>query len=350
MPCSISLRPTDYNALLRYYRRDPDPQVRFRAHLLLLLAAGYPWNTIAAVLFTSSSTIARWRRRYRQGGVDAVFGRPLGRRRRLAGWWAAVVVGWVLRRSPRDFGLLRSRWSCAAVAVVLRAERGGAVSRETVRRWLHQEGLAWRRPRPVLGPADPDRAAKVQALRRLLADLPPDEVAVFQDEVDVNTNPDIGCMWMRRGEQAAVVTPGTNVKRLLAGSLNWRTGRLVVTEGAPGQGRDGALFVRHLDDLRRAYRRYRKVHVICDNAKAHACRRVAAYLGAWGHRVELHYLPRYAPECNPIERVWWHLHEEITRNHRCKDIEELLDLVFAWLEGRSPFAIETSIYAKQRAA
>ena len=40
---------------------------------------------------------------------------------------------------------------------------------------------------------------------------------MFQDEVDLNLNPDIGCMWMPRGEQAEVVTPGTNVKRYLCG-------------------------------------------------------------------------------------------------------------------------------------
>ena len=40
---------------------------------------------------------------------------------------------------------------------------------------------------------------------------------MFQDEVDVNLNPKIGCMWMPRGEQAEVVTPGNNEKRYLAG-------------------------------------------------------------------------------------------------------------------------------------
>ncbi len=36
-----------------------------------------------------------------------------------------------------------------------------------------------------------------------------------------------------------------------------------------------------------------------------------------GYRLVLHYLPTYAPEANPIECVWWHLHEQITRGHRC---------------------------------
>ncbi|MBV7591578.1 transposase, partial [Escherichia coli] len=92
------------------------------------------------------------------------------------------------------------------------------------------------------------------------------EAAVFQDEVDLNLNPDIGCMWMRRGEQAEVVTPGTNVKRYLSGSMSWRTGELVVTEGTR---RNAELFVRHLDDLRRAFRHYKVIHVLCDNAGTH---------------------------------------------------------------------------------
>ena len=60
-------------------------------------------------------------------------------------------------------------------------------------------GLVYRRPRPVLGPTDEQREAKLAALRRLLAGLPADETAVFQDEVDINTNPKIGSMWMAKG-------------------------------------------------------------------------------------------------------------------------------------------------------
>jgi transposase len=111
--------------------------------------------------------------------------------------------------------------------------------------------------------------------------------------------------------------------------------------------------VRHLDDLRRAFRRYRVVHVICDNAGFHTARgsrRVREYLAEWGHRVVLHYLPAYSPKDNPIERVWWHLHEEITRNHRCAEIAELVDLTFAWLDERGPFKIEGRMYERLRAA
>jgi putative transposase len=350
MSSTIVLAADERKALLGLYRRGTDPEVSRRAHVLLLLGDGFSWGIIAAVLFTSPSTIARWQSRFQEGGIAALAGRPSGRRPWFGWQWAAVVVGWVSGRSPRDFGFLRSRWTCAVAALLLWSSFHLAVSRETVRRWLHQADLVWRRPRPVLRRQDPLRQAKLRALRRLLAGLPVDEAAVFQDEVDVNLNPKIGSAWMRRGRQAEVETPGDNEKRYLAGSMNWRTGTLWVTEG---KRRDGELFVRHLEDLRHRLRRYRVIHVICDNARFHQaarCKRLQEYLGRWGHRIHLHYLPLYAPETNPIERVWWHLHDEITRNHQCHTMEGLLDLVFRWLEDGNPFAIEGSVYPKARAA
>jgi putative transposase len=347
---SISLCRRDRKALLALYRQARDPQVRLRAHILLLLDAGYSRALIAAALFTSASTINRWRQRFLDGGLEAVGGPRRPRASAWSAWWVALVIQWVTLRSPTDFGFVRSRWTCATVALLLREDHGVRVSRETVRRWLRRADLVWRRPRPVVGPEDPRRAQKLRRIRAVLRDLPADETAVFQDETDVNTNPEVGCMWMSRGQQAEVVTPGTNVKRYLAGSLHWRTGGLILS--APGTRRNADLFLAHLDELRRRFRRYKVSHVICDNAAFHSperCRKVREYLKRWGHRLRLHFLPTYAPEANPIERVWWHLRDEITRNHRCKDIDELLDLIFDWLAAGSRFGIEISLYDSAKA-
>ena len=347
MDGSIRLRPGERKTVMAVYRRGTDPSARLRAHILLLLDDGVRWVDMVILLYTSTATINRWRKQYLACGLDAVFARP---RRAPWCWWAGLLIRWVTERTPADFGFVRSRWTCEAVALVLREDYQVRVSRETVRRRLRAAGLVYRRPRPVLGPKDPAYAYKLGKIRRLLRELPANEVAVFQDEVDINTNPKIGSMWMWRGIQAEVVTPGNNVKRYLSGSLNWRTGELIPTEGKPGQGRNTDLFLAHLDDLRRRLRCYRVIHVICDNAKPHLAKRVTEYLAEHGGRVVIHYLPAYAPQTNPIERVWWHLHEEITRNHRARDIDQLLDLVFEWLDRGSRFEIETSTYDFQAAA
>src|SRR5262249_4608778 len=135
----------------------------------------------------------------------------------------------------------------------------------------------------------------------------------------------------------------------VAGSIHWRTGRVIVTEGRKKEGRSAALFLRHLDDLRRALRPYRVIHATSDNTRTHTAAGPEpgpADPAEWGHRVRVHYLPKYAPDTNPIERVWWRLHEAVTRNHRCHTMEELLDLTFDWFDTRTHFRVRSSVYTK----
>jgi transposase len=351
MDGSIVLGSSEGKRLLELYRKEAlHPQVRLRVHIVLLLSQGCAWSLIATVLFCSSATIARWKERFECGGVDALLEERRGRTATLLVGFGWLLVNWVRTLTPREFGYCRSRWCCATLALVLFDTQRVKVSAETVRRCLHRENLVWRRPRPVLGPGDAQRQWKLRKIRELLRDLPVDEAAVFQDEVDLNLNPDIGCMWMRRGEQAQVITPGNNVKRYLSGSMSWRTGELVVTQGTR---RNAELFVAHLEDLRRRFRYCRRIHVICDNARFHTIegsRVVRQYMAEHGDRIVLHYLPAYSPQDNPIERVWWQLHEQITRNHQCQSIEELVKLTMAWLDERGSFKIEGAMYDRLKAA
>ena len=334
MDGSIRLSAEERKTLLQAYRLASSAR---RALVLLLLAEGWSYRGIRRATFASPTMIRNVKRSFAEGGVVRVLGTE--ERSLTVPYWLIVVVRWLLQHTPRDFGFFRGRWSCALLAMLLWEREGVRLSAETVRRGLHQREFVWRRPRPVVGPRDPEHAVKVRRIRRLLARLPDDETAVFQDEVDVHLNPKIGSQWMVRGQQAEVVTPGNNEKRHLAGSLHWRTGTLLLS--APGTRRNAQLFLAHLDDLRCRLRSFQKIHVICDNARFHDCRAVREYLLAWGQRIELHYLPKYAPETNPIERVWWHLHETITRNHRCRTIDELLSQVYAWATAHYTFYLQT---------
>lgn len=349
MQSNIQLSRVDRKTLIDIYRHGTIPEQRLRAHILLLLNDGVAWSAIAAMLYTSTSTINRWQQRYLNQGITSLKGQRLWRAQ-FHEWWLALVLYWVQKTTPMEFGFVRSRWTCETVVVLLRDDHQVLVSRETIRRRLRQANMVYRRPRPVLGPKDPAYPVKLGKIRRLLRELPQNATALFMDEVDVNTNPKIGSMWMTRGKQAEVVTPGINEKRYLAGSLDWRSGQLTLTFGQPRQGRNTELFLAHLDDLRKRYRCYRVLHVICDNAKPHKSKRVQEYLREYEGRIVLHYLPTYAPETNPIERVWWHLHEEVTRNHRCETLAELLNMVRDWLNTGQIFTIESKVYADLRMA
>ena len=321
---TIRLSERERKMVLKVYRGKRDARTARRAHLLLLLAGGYSWRDIMAQTFYSSSLIRSDRHSMRTGGVHAVLGRG-ERRPVVVAWWLLTVLRWLQTQAPRDFGFFHWRWKCGLLALLLWQRHRFRVSGETVRRALHEQGFVWRRPRPIVGPTDPEYDGTMRAIRRLLDNLGPSEAAVFQDEVDIHLNPKIGSQWMKRGQQAEVRTPGNNEKHHLSGSLDWRIGRLYVS--APHQRRNAQLFVDHLEDLRRRLRRDRVIHVICDHARFHDCRLVRHYLAQHSGRFQWHFLPTYAPEINPIERVWWHLHDTITRNHRCTDLPHLLNHV-----------------------
>ena len=98
---SVILDARQRQALLERYRRDSDPEARFRAHILLLLDAGHTWEEVVALLFCSSRTIDRWVKRFRREGVEAVAGHKPGRPFRFGPGWLAVAVAWVTTKAPR---------------------------------------------------------------------------------------------------------------------------------------------------------------------------------------------------------------------------------------------------------
>jgi putative transposase len=334
MDGSIRLSAKERKACLKLYR---SARAARRALVLLLLDDEHSYRQIGTAALASPTLIAAVKRDFQSGGLAGVL--ETEPRETSVAYWLIPVMRWLFSFTPQDFGFFRSRWSCELLALLLREREGIRLSPETVRRGMHRMEFVWRRPRPVVGPRDPEHDTKLRQIRRLIARLPGDETVVFQDEVDVHLNPKIGPCWMVRGEQAEVVTPGNNEKRHLAGSLHWRTGRLLLS--APSHRRNAALFVAHLDDLRRQLRGYRIIHVVCDNARFHDCRAVREFLACHPGRLVLHYLPKYAPETNPIERIWWHLHETITRNHRCRSIDELLNEVYDWADAHGDFYRQT---------
>lgn len=187
---SITLTERERKRLLKAYRSGENVRMARRAHVLLLLADGLTWEEIRRVLYGSNDLIADVRRRFLEGGVDAVLGAGScsGESPSLPVWLLSIRR-WIERHTPQDFGYFRTRWSCDILAEVLAWQTGIRKSAETIRRGLHRLGFVWRRPRPVVGPTDPEYESKLRRIQRLLKTLPVDEVAVFQDEVDVHLNP-----------------------------------------------------------------------------------------------------------------------------------------------------------------
>jgi transposase len=177
--------------------------------------------------------------------------------------------------------------------------------------------------------------------------LPADEVVLYVDEVDIHLNPKIGPDWVRRGRQKEVLTPGCNEKRYLAGAWNPKTRRLIDVEG---ERKNRLLFLRLLHKLAtKAYPNAKRIHINLDNDGIHDSLQVRLALKSEAAaRLELHFLPPYCPDHNRIERIWKDLHDNVTRNHRCATMEELMAEVRLYLAARNRCGCHT--YARTKTA
>ncbi|WP_437589745.1 transposase [Sorangium sp. So ce1000] len=102
------------------------------------------------------------------------------------------------------------------------------------------------------------------------------------------------------------------------------------------------MFIAAMAALLRRYRRYRRLHVIVDNFGIHTSKKTRAFVEATDGKLMLHFLPPYAPKYNRIERVWKQPHDNVTRNHRCATINELVKEVDDCLEALSPYPGSTA--------
>ena len=317
--------------LIRLGRKSREPYTALRFQAVARLAAGRTSPQVAAELDIACSTVVSAAHRFVAEGVAGLYDRRRDNGNRKADHRFDGALVRLLRRSPPDFGWQRPTWTRELLCRQMQAEGFPTVAVCTMGRALSRIGARLGSARPtVLCPWPRERRERVlAAIRELEAGATADEPVLYSDEVDVHLNPRIGRDWMLRGHQRRIVTPGKNRKFYLAGALDVRTGRLHTTGAAS---KNASLFCQLLWLLASRYRRARRIHLVVDNYGIHSAKRTLDVLMALGGRVVLHFLPPYCPDHNRIERVWQDLHANVTRNHRCRTLPQLLDKARFYLD------------------
>ena len=308
-------------------------------HILLLCAQGKTPSEIASFLFCSRSSVYRVVAAYQRGErwlADVAAQSETPRR------WSSLKRSLLslIKCAPASFGWCRTRWSCATLALELQARRKVKVSRETIRRWLHDVGYVWKRARHVARDDDPERVTKLARIRALVAGLLPMEALFFADELDLHVLAKIGYEWMEKGTQTEVMTPGTNRKHYLAGALNYLTGTMLFVS-AERKNRWLFIDLLKLIDRRCPAAKFTRLYVVCDNYRIHTAQAVTAWL-AQHPRFELVFLPSYCPQANPIERAFGDVHDKCTRNHKRTGLADVVGDVVWHLKVNAPWRYELS--------
>jgi transposase len=86
--------------------------------------------------------------------------------------------------------------------------------------------------------------------------------------------------------------------------------------------------------LKDVYPKAKRTPVILDNYRIHSTQQVELALPHMQGRMGLHFLPPYCPDHKRIEWVRRDLHANVTRNHRCPTMGQLMREVRHYLRKR----------------
>ena len=265
-----------------------------RAQVILMLADGDSFTTIASKLACSPDYINRWRRRFeseRLSGLRAKYrGQPATVR--TPALEARVLAK--TRQRPVDGS---THWSTRKLAKVL------GISHVLVARIWRRAGLQPHRFERYMLSDDPEFEQKAADVIGLYLH-PPQHAAVFA--ADEKT----AIQALDRLDPVLPLSPGRAERHgfeyyrhgtlSLYAALNTSTGEII---GQTVPRHTSEAFVDFLKDIVATQSRTREIHVIVDNLSAHKTKGVQAFLEAHP-RVHLHFTPTYASWLNQVE-LWF---------------------------------------------
>ena len=146
-----------------------------------------------------------------------------------------------------------------------------------------------------------------------------------QDEAELSLFPTLTRTWMLRGQQRKVRAPGIRPpKRHECAATDWRTGDICKVRAKK---RNGETFCKLVEKcMARSAQRKRRVIIVTDGANFHKpekSKRVKELCQRYGRRLKLVYLPKYSPECMPMEKLWNDWRDNVTHNHDRDQINKL---------------------------
>ncbi len=266
----------------------------FRAKLILALADDMTYDQIVNALGTTRPTIARWKSRFEELGIEGLDPRHKGSRPRAA---TAAVQARVARRVQQKPPDGSTHWSCRKLAADL------GLSHATVHRILAQARLQPHRLERYMASNDPEFEQKAADIIALYLD-PPQHAAVFC--VDEKT----AVQALDRLDPVLPLSPGRAERHgfeyyrhgtlSLYAALDVKTGRV---EGKTTARHTSTEFIAFLEDLVAKAKWAKEIHIVLDNLSAHKTQTVRDFLAAHP-KVRFHFTPTYSSWLNQVE-IWF---------------------------------------------
>jgi transposase len=284
-------------------RLSPAAQEDLRRRAVAAVENGKSQAEVSTVLSVSPKTVWRWVNAFRRKGNKGLQagrrGRRPGEQKALDRRQEARVRRAVVGKNPDQLALPGLVWTRPQVRQLVRNWFGIDLSLVTIGKYLRSWGLSPQKPVRRAYEQNPEAVAHwLEVTYPAIAKKAKKEKAIilWLDQTGLRSDAAVGTTWAPVGQTPVVAKTGKRFGVNVMAAISNR-GELYFTcyRGSF----NGSVFLAYLKRLVRHLDR--KIYLIVDGHPVHRRVTVRDWLAENGDRIEMHFLPGYAPELNPVE-------------------------------------------------
>lgn len=318
------LKKNDRDELLKELLLERSRKYADRIRVILLLDGGETYANIAKFLFLDEGSIANYRKRYKEGGIEGLindnyFGRAchLSTREKV--------------ELENDLKLTIFASTKEVIAHV-EVKFGVVYSRGGMTDLLHRLGFSFKKATAVPGKASREEQLKfVKKYNNLSPEIP----LYFADSTHPEFGPTITYGWIKKGTTFDVKTNSGWKKRVnICGAIEINSLQVIARSFA-------TINKYSICSLLRAIGRKtgeRKSYLVLDGASYHKAKMVQEL--AKKLNIKILYLPPYSPNLNPIERLWKFMKKKVTANKYYEEFDDFKKSLMSFFKGINKYKKE----------
>jgi transposase len=263
--------------------------VRNRALTVLARQKGISCTNICDFLNMSKASVLKYCQLYHKGGMELLMARQAPSTIKYTKDTNKHAVFALIHTPPSAHGINRTTWKIDDLKDVLRRQNQ-PLCEEVIHKILKQAGYRWRKARIVLTSADPKYRAKVDAIKKILSELKPDEAFFSIDEY--------GPFAVKQKGGIKRVAPGA---RYVVPQWQKSKGWMILTAALELSRNQVSHFyslrkntdemIKMADLLRTQYRVCRTIYLSWDAASWHVSKKLVSHLEKINQQAVLHGFP-----------------------------------------------------------
>ena len=297
----------------------------------------YSGPQIAELLSISKTYIYNIINLYKEGGLEAIKirkrGRAKGAKRSISQDQEDKIKNIIFNQKPQDFGLIEALWNKKNIRSMIKSNFDVDIPRSTMGDYLARWGFSSQRPVKRAYKQEPQKIdewinftypeIRKRALKERAEILFGDETTIqnttgYMRGYSLKNNPPIAKVTSKKLKINMVSTVSQKGKmRFMLYENNMNTAIFLV-------------FLKRVVHDRVNRDGYKKVFLILDNSSVHHAKIIQSWVEEHKNKIELFFLPPYAPEYNPDELLNSHLKRSVGQVY-CYSEEQLKNRAYTCL-------------------